>query len=747
MIQVQITRKARLAALSLATALMSGTGAMAQTAAPASTGNPADAAASVPDIVVTATRRETSLQHTAASIAALSGNDLHVQGHDSLQNIAAIVPNVTFNTTSNDSTIYIRGIGNTFINAGGDSGIAFYSENAYVTDDRTISDGLFDIKRIEVLEGPQGALYGRNAVGGAVNVVFNKPTDALEAHADFVAGDHGRAESQGAVSGPLGIAHTNGRISWQIREYGGYTRNLATAAVPDAPNQFDDHHSAAFRAQTETLLDGGGKIDLMYTWYHERENGQALAVEPWQGFVAPAQVLTGEVPSSDPRAVYAPVGYTTARMNDFNANLTQPIGQATLSGTLAYRIGEQRFLNVCDGTTHGGCTYYTGTNTHDVFSDLHLASPAKGLVRWIAGATYSHYLVGQTINVITNSLNGYIGLTPANGGWPFNYFGGGHVGQDSFAVYASTRLEISERFALTGELRHSETIKNLDEFLFFPFFGVAVPSHTVHLHNTFNPYKLGAESQITPDILLYVSYGTANKDGAVNPGAVQAMPVLPETAKTIEAGFKTSFLDRHLKINGALFSTDYTNLQLQQVQVNTDVLANAPRSRIRGVELSVVATPTDRFSFTLNFGALDAKFLEFSNAPTIPGGFGPLQNLAGNRLPYVAPVSVSADAGYRIALPGGYELRPDLAYTYHGRIYFDEFERAANAQGPVGLWDFSASLTPPQSRWRLFGFVHNIGNVTYASGATVYSPLLGSTRAVNYAPPITFGIGASLAFH
>ena len=190
--------------------------------------------AGISDIVVTATRRETSLQRIPQSIAVIDGDLQRDRGQQRLEDLQLSVPNISFANTSNSSQLYIRGVGNTFINSGGDPGVAFYQDGAYVSDQRTTNTSLFDIERVEILRGPQGALYGRNAVGGALNVISARPTNTLKGRIDAVIGDYGRYESEGFLPGPLGDSALSGRLSYQIRRFDGYTKTCS-AIVRERP--------------------------------------------------------------------------------------------------------------------------------------------------------------------------------------------------------------------------------------------------------------------------------------------------------------------------------------------------------------------------------------------------------------------------------------------------------------------------------------------------------------------------------
>src|SRR5262249_20357815 len=145
----------------------------------------------------------TVLDTTPAALTALSGAKLAEQGQTGLADVVTFVPNTNFTTGQGTAQLFVRGIGNVFILAGGDPGVAMYSDGAYVSDQTSANVALFDTQRIEVLRGPQGALYGRNATGGALNLISAAPTDSFSARVGVLLGDYGRKESEGFVSGPL----------------------------------------------------------------------------------------------------------------------------------------------------------------------------------------------------------------------------------------------------------------------------------------------------------------------------------------------------------------------------------------------------------------------------------------------------------------------------------------------------------------------------------------------------------------
>ena len=696
------------------------------------------------DIIVTATRRETTLQRTPQAISVLNGAALQLQGRAGLEDLKVSVPNVNLAATSNTTQLYIRGIGNTFINAGGDPGVALYQDGSYISDQTTTNVNFFDIARVEVLRGPQGALYGRNATGGAINVITAKPLATLHGRLSATAGDYGRLDSEGFVTGPLGIASTDARLSFQTRHLSGYIRNVF-AGGPNTPERLDDLDSQAVRLQTLTHLPGG-ELSIAFTHYRENDNGAALAVVPTPGFVYPAQALSGAVPSNDPRRITVDEGRNRTRVSNVNVNLDQSVGDGTLTLTGNYRDSKQFFDNDCDGTPVNNCSYLRDTSSKDYYGDLHFASAGDKPLRWLIGGTYLHFNQYQMNTVLWDAPSTYLGGPSASIPVSLDTLAGGRVKTDSFAFYTDLHLKLSDIWSLTGQARYSRTTKNARELLVIPTFALNVRDLPNRLRNASVPFKAGVEGQLTRAILVYGNYSTAFKDGAINLGALQTVPVRKEQVKSIEAGLKTTLLNRKLQLNAAAFHSIYTDLQISQLIGTVVALVNAPRAEINGAEVEIVAEPIVGLHLTASAGYLDPKLKQFSNARIFPGFVGPQLDLSGQQLPYVAKFTATLGVNYEFSVREGYTAAIGGNFAFQSRTYFNEFNDRDNSQGPVGRFDLSASIGPDGTSWKLFGFVRNVTNRTVLTGTTIYSPLLGAERAVSYAPPRHFGAGFSYSF-
>ncbi len=713
------------------------------------------AAAGIQDIVVTATRRETSLQKTGQAVSVITGQQQLLTGRQGLDDLKTAIPNVNFASTSNTTQLFVRGIGNTFLTAGGDPGVALYQDNAYISDQTTSSVSFFDTERVEVLRGPQGGLYGRNATGGSIGIISAKPTSETTGRVTALAGNYGRMESEGFVSGPLGFANTNFRLSYQIHRLDGFVRNIYKPAIGEpgfgaAPDRLDDMKSDALRLQTSTELGSGGTLRFIVNHYREADNGSALAVVPFRDYTYPAEHLYGLVPTSDPRNITVDEGYNKIRLTNFNANLDQPIGDGTLTVTGNYRRSRRDFLNDCDGTPANSCSFRTETSSNDYFGDIHYASSTANPFRYILGATYTRFRQNQLSTIPFEFPGFYLSGNPADtAAFDFPTASGGTIRTDSWAVYADARFALSDIWSLIGQVRYSHTTKKARETLQLPALGVDVADSPNRVSNSGVPFKVGFEGQLTDAVLVYGNFATGLKDAALNLGVLQTEPVKKETVQSFELGVKSSFFDRRLQINAAAFSSDYKNLQISQLKGITASLANAPKARIRGAELEIVAEPVQGLRLNGSLGYLDPKLRRFENTPNVPADFIPqpvIQILDGNQLPYVAKWNVTAGAAYKFEPTAGVSMELGGNYYYQSRIFFNEFNTIDNSQKSVGRVDLSASIGPSSEQWKIYGYIRNLTNETVQTGATIYAGTLGAARGVSYAPPRNFGVGFAYNF-
>ena len=300
-------------------ALVAATGAAAQDGSAAAEVEP-------DEIIVTAERRSTSVQDTPLALSVLDGDKLRQGGNQGLTELAQQVPSLSFAQSFGIAQIFIRGVGNNFFSPGGDPGVATYADGVYLSDQEATAVAFLDLERIEVLRGPQGALYGRNATGGAVNLVSAAPTDSFEGRVGVQLGDFGRVQGDAVLSGPLGGGIT-ARASVQYRRLDGFTRN-ELAGTPGARDRGDAEDSLGGRLQLAVPV-GAGSLLLTATGYTQDDAGPALKIlaDP---FPQPAEFLFGVRPSTAPRSFKSEGAENRRELWSVTARLEQPIGGAEL---------------------------------------------------------------------------------------------------------------------------------------------------------------------------------------------------------------------------------------------------------------------------------------------------------------------------------------------------------------------------------------------------------------------------------
>jgi outer membrane receptor protein involved in Fe transport len=703
----------------------------------------ASAPPSLEVVTITAERRESVLLKTPEAVTALAGEGLRQSGTSGLADLNGSIPNYTFTSNQGVAQIFLRGIGNNFITLGGDPGVAFYADGAYVSDQTATNTGLFDVKRVEVLRGPQGALYGRNATGGAMNVISNAPTSSFSARWGVTLGNHGRVETDGFVSGPLGDSGSSGRLSFQVNRLAGYTVNRL-AGEAGAPERLDDLDTQALRLQTLTPLSGGGRLRLIAQAFRESDAGASSSTMAEAG-PTPGSLLYGAKPTGQARSVFSQGAYNLRDVHHVQALLDRPVGDADLTLSASYRKASQGFRVDCDGTPSMLCNQVFDTRSDEWTLDAHLASPSDAKWRWLVGATALRFKQGQDIKVDFAVPLGFLAPgAPLNVPFPGTFLQGGEVTSTAHAVYGDLRYALTSNWALGVGARYSQDRKTSTEYQKVAAFGI---NGTGQLAGDWSatPTKLILEGQLSKDTLTYLQWSRGFKNGAINVGALQAQAVRPEKVSSLEWGLKTSLLQQRAALAASLFSADYTDLQVVQIVGVGTALQNAAKARINGLELESSWRVTPALTASANFAWMDGTYREFTSIDQRHAPAGPPRNLAGNQLANTSRQQMAVALQYETALVGGrVTMRAD--YNWRSKIFFNEFNTEDASQTAYGLLNLSASYTPPSAGWRLRGYVKNATNTTALASMTVVSPLLGATRTVNYVPPRLVGLSADLQF-
>jgi len=712
-----------------------------------------DTSAVLERVTISSEKRLTVLDKTPDAISAISGSRLAEMGASGLEDVVSLVPNASFVSSYGVAKINIRGIGlNSTVGA---PGVATYIDGAYVSDLTSSNTGMFDLQRVEVLRGPQGALYGRNATGGAVNYVTAKPTQERQGQASVLLGNYGRTETEGFVSGSLGEGATSARLSWQIKSRDGYTKNTVAGnsyasvvsgkAGTVGPDKLDDLATQSFRLQTMTDMGDAGTVRFIVGSHKEDDAGPNIAVLPQARQTS--LFLFGVSPSSD-RFVTGSNGQTNAvDAQTAQAIYERPWGDNTLTASASYRKSSSAFFLDGDSTAAlVSSTNLLGESTDKGF-DLHLASAEGKRLQWLVGASYlefeakleSQFQQKLSLGILTGNaaLNGI----PT----PSYFFLGGVSTMRSTALYTEMRYAITPTLAVRGGLRGNKDQLDVSEYQSNSAVASgAIRSATPSSSWDSMPGNIGLEWNLDKETMLYGKLSKGFKSGAINMGLLQAAAVNPETVVSTELGMKTSFLNNRGAFSAALFSSDYKDMQFSQITALGQSLINAPGAKINGLEMELLFKPVPSLILGANVGLMDPKFSDFSNSNSRNPAAG-LLSLNGKQITNVSKAQASLSADYT-QLIGEYKTTVRADYMWRDKFYFTEFNDADTMQAAYGVLNLAASIRQTGSKWKMYAQLKNATNtVAYNSLTTSGTPNAGA-RGVTYTPPRTFGIGMALDF-
>lgn len=698
------------------------------------------------EIVVTAQRRETNLQETPISISVLSGDTLEQQRITNALDLTTVLPNVNVNTYAGLTLISVRGIGLQSNKPGDEARIAFYSDEIYIARPFAQGASFFDVDRIEVLRGPQGTLFGRNATGGAFSVVSRAPTDHVSGYLNLTAGNYDLFQAEGALSGPI-ASTLNGRVAFQVIDRGGFGTNVFNG------QDIDDQRSAAARASLawEPSSDFSMRLIGFYARQNDASGNSHTFATVTPGALLAGQVQGGQAIVGRSRDVASDIftrnyietyGLTANLRYEFNSNLS-------LNGIFGYQKADHEIEFDSDGTSSFLNWVFLNEFSDTYSAEVRLVGDYDWL-KFTAGIYYFSEREFVENRAVLNSVLVGGAFQPVQGIWA-----NADLGTDAWAGFVQATFEITNRLSVTAGLRYSDeqrTDRNDQRQVDFvrPFPPLApfqnVPGFPRSADISFNSLdpRISVEYKFTPDIFAYATFTTGFKSGGFNYGNNQA-PFLPETIEAYEIGLRTSFFDNRLRFNASAFQYDYTNIQTPVVffvPVSANLILNAAGARNRGFEVEINAIPTPRLRLDFSAAYLDAKFTEFMTGDGSRPQLGVI-DLRGNRLPQAPTYTINAGAEYAFPLRGGAELSLRGEFQRVGRNYQTAFNIERDSQAAYNWVNAFLRFTSADERWTASLWGRNLTNSFVKNGITLQSGLLGGGggfAAGAIAPPRTYGL-------
>lgn len=642
----------------------------------------ADGPAKLETVVVSSQRRLERLQDVPVAVKAFSSKQIDSMGIASTQDFVNLTPNMSFDNsfTYGNSFVVLRGV--TQIN-NADSPVAVVIDGVPQNNQKQLKMNLFDIERIEVLKGPQGALYGRNAIGGAINIETKAPSNQLEGFVGLAFGEGGARELSGGVSGALVDDKALFRVVGQTKKSDGQISNTFLNAKVDALD-----HDNALRAKLLLMPTAGLQIDLRASVV------DYAAGATWDSIVKDGKPATIVAPRSNI------LGRTEGRSEDFSAKLQADLPLGILTSITShtnlkesYR-GDVDFSNPSDspgGFLGLGFQAGQGQNlgVRMTSQELRLTSPDEQALRWIAG----FYYLDTRRDLETRA---FIDIDGSTAQWDDPAKTIVHLRESNHnkasALFGQLDYDFSRQLTLSSALRYDRDSRRQTD-----------------LHNgnvraaSFSKWqpKFTLTQKYSRDLLAYGTLSTGFRSGGFNAPGIPDFK--PETLTNAELGVKTVLLNGRLLFNAAGFASRSKGFQFFKVDVATgsQIITNIDKVDLKGVDIDFRYLPFKGLEFDGGLGLTDSTIKRNSAEP----------DSIGHHTPKNAPLKINFGAQYSQPVAPGLEGSVRMDYEHRDKKYWHPDNAAVSpALNLIGL---RLGLREARDRWSVSLVGRNLGNKRY----------------------------------
>ena len=656
-------------------------GTSAQTADAPQTGSASAEQSSVgiEEVMVTAQRRKQPAQDVPISISVIGASSLASAGVTGMSQLQAVAPGLQVSEQFGPANIYMRGIGFKSGDLLSESSVAIYVDGVYQPNPVANVFEFNGLERIEVLKGPQGTLFGRNATGGVVQVITKAPSFEPEMSFDVGYANYNTVRTSAYVSGGL-TENLAANLAIQYKnQIDGWGRNITTGQKR--------YYSRDFNLRGKLLFTPGEGTDITlsgnYTDFNRQnvdpQNPPGAVLATGQGFLGRYQVA-GDLNTGAKGKSY---GGSLTATHDFGGFKIRNI--AAYQKVKAYQVLDQDAspLPLVRGDFFA--------RSRMISEEFHVLAPSDARFQWLVGLYYFNYDAVLDPTIITGLV-----FAPLPGVAVY-----GRSEARSIAGFAQGTYPLTDKLNLTGGIRYTQdkvTYTGSVNIAGTPI--VIDPEQTKHYEKASPTWRVSLDYKFSPVIMAYASYNRGVKSGNFSLGtAVSAnIPFQPEQLDAYEVGLKTELFDRRLQFNTSAFYYDFKNIQFQRVISGSVVTVNGPSAQNYGFEAELTARVTPELTLHANGNYLHTRIGDFPNAPNVNrlpngrDGFGdPTYNAKGNRLPFAPEFTGNIGFDYRRPVDGGYvKLSSNLLYTsksfseLDNRLFNNPYELLSASLGWVG---------------------------------------------------------------
>ncbi|MDB2594310.1 TonB-dependent receptor [Porticoccaceae bacterium] len=666
--------------------------------------------ADLEEILVTGLKRESTVMETPSAITALSASDLAAKGLSDIRQIQYAVPSLHFGESYNNRNISIRGIGG-FLEQ---PGVITSINGVTQANDASSQLGQLDLDRVEVLRGPQGTLYGRNAVGGAVNFIAASPTDEMYGKVMVGLADFDQTSAEIVLSGPISDSVGVRLAASHLDAGDGWVENLMPGN-DDLMKGEKTNVRLIVTAELSDNLDAElmlGRSEQSGRWTHWAmiKEDIAFGVQTFLPAVSVRDNPDGDpiLFTEEPQKVYMRGPTNTDRELDiYSLTLNWDLEDFSVKSITSKQDWSNAEQTPADSTS-SGILMRSSEGTNKTLSQELTLSGQTDKLNWIVGGFYMD-------DERTDMLDIQFQENIAFGFAPFFNNSRPLYENEVTAVFADATYSMSEDIRLGLGVRDTTEKKVHSTFAagFMPFCGGAEP-FIQKWEDSQTTMRASAEYDMSENGMIYVSYSEGFKAGGANNGDCNA-PYSPETLEASEIGFKSTFSGGSTTLRVAAFQYDYSDFQILQVKDFAANYLNADDAEITGMELELTSVLNDSWMVNAGLTLLETEYGEFLQEDLSVFN-GVKVQIAGNPLNNAPQASLILGVTYDTILSSGSKLSLSVDGAYRSRVYFREFGNVDDSQEGYTIVNFNANWVSADEDYAARFFVSNLTDKAHVTG-------------------------------
>ncbi len=688
----------------------------------------ADSGFALEEITVTARKVEENLQKAPVSVTAVTSKMLDNMSVNNLSQLDHLAPNLQFSPgfsgSSSGANFYIRGVGQTDFIATSDPGVSLYLDGVYIGRTMGASLDSSDIERVEVLKGPQGTLFGKNTIGGAISVVTKRPAKEAGGYVEGTIGNYQRMDARFSANAPLSDT-LFAKISGVTRNNDGFAKRVLDGVRVGDDNDVGGRVQLLWvpSEEVDILLSVDGTHRRAHIAAHSNTHVAASGGGDYFTSLTGLDVLDFG-PSSDPQKINT----TSVRPTDnldvlgVSAEVNWDLGGAKLKSITAYREMDNQTAGDFDGTLALYNEQDVNQEQNQFTQELQLSGTVDSL-KWIVGAYYLKENIDQDV---TNYYYPNYAVLPYGTGLTTSL----EIHTENVAAFGQATYNVTDQFSVTAGARWTHEKK--DAAIVAPF-----PSPKDASWSNVSP-RIGAEFQATEDVMLYVSATRGFKSGGFNGrpnNADQFNAYDPEKVWAYEGGVKSQWLENRLRLNAAVFLTQYKGIQLLTGAVDNEgnfyfPVNNAGDADMKGFEVEFQARPAEPLTFYGSVGYTDEKWTEIAPIAFVT---------PSTRLPNLSHWNAHLGAEYELALANFGSLTLGGDYSYRSSYFQTTINSSLEKEDGYSMVNAYIIIEPESQNWQLKFWGKNLTDSKYIAWAQDLIAIGDSHTTVWFGRPREYG--------